>query len=170
MKLEIIMDLKSKFDKEKLLLKRLKHNITNYQEIILNQTAVKSQNHFDLDSNVAYYSIGKNEEESRNHITQHICKELSYEEYLSEFDAFIKNNDQYSEKEILKDLIKEINKISKYGCFLDLTPEIDDPTMRVIRCFIPELMQMSFPGFPYVQNSSYKKEGVKIEYYPHPLP
>lgn len=125
---------------------------------------------FDLDSNVAYYSIGKNEEESRNHITQHICKELSYEEYLSEFDAFIKNNDQYSEKEILKDLIKEINKISKYGCFLDLTPEIDDPTMRVIRCFIPELMQMSFPGFPYVQNSSYKKEGVKIEYYPHPLP
>ena len=39
-------------DKGEEVMEKISNYITNYQEIILNQTAVKSQNHFDLDSNV----------------------------------------------------------------------------------------------------------------------
>ena len=39
-------------DKGEEVMEKISNYISNYQEIILNQTAVKSQNHFDLDSNV----------------------------------------------------------------------------------------------------------------------
>ena len=39
-------------DKGEEVMEKISNYITNYQEIIINQTAVKSQNHFDLDSNV----------------------------------------------------------------------------------------------------------------------
>lgn len=40
--------------------------------------------------------------------------------------------------------------------------------MHVMRVFIPELMQMSFPGFPYKLHPRY--EGLNLETYPHALP
>ena len=39
-------------DKGEEVMEKISNYITNYQEIIINQSAVKSQNHFDLDSNV----------------------------------------------------------------------------------------------------------------------
>ena len=39
-------------DKGEEVMEKISNYISNYQEIIINQTAVKSQNHFDLESNV----------------------------------------------------------------------------------------------------------------------
>ena len=39
-------------DKGEEVMEKISNYISNYQDIILNQAAVKSQNHFDLDSNI----------------------------------------------------------------------------------------------------------------------
>ncbi|HHV42917.1 MAG TPA: hypothetical protein GXX72_08825 [Clostridiaceae bacterium] len=126
-------------------------------------------NFFDLDSNVAFYALPEKEKENREFIYKYINETITYQEYADSFNLPTGKTGKEKYAARLEWLLQGVNSFSEYGCFLDITPtNIKDPTMLVMRVFIPELMQMSFPGFPYKLHPRY--EGLNLETYPHALP
>lgn len=135
---------------------------------IINLAKDPKNNFFDLDSNVAFYSLPDRESENRAYIAKNIKQTISYEAYEQGFKL---PSGQGKEKSVqrLQYLLDGVRKHSEYGGFLDITPpNVADPTMHVIRVYLPELMPMSFPGFPYLNHPRY--EGCHLETYPHALP
>ena len=74
--------------------------------------------------------------------------------------------------EDLEYLFKGLYNISKYAVYLDITPsEIADKDLHVMRVYIPELVQMSMPAFPYSNHVRIiKNGGISNNEFPHPLP
>lgn len=126
-------------------------------------------NFFDLDSNVAFYALPDREEEKRSYIFRHITESISYDDYVASFDLPQGAKGQAKYVQGLRYLLENVRKVSEYGCFLDITPpNVADPTMHVMRVYLPELMPMAFPCFPYALHPRY--EGLSVETYPHALP
>jgi len=116
-----------------------------------------------LDSNVAYWSNSKDIDIKRNILTGIFDGEIAL--------SGMENYEKATDEEELTYLINSLRKESKYGVYLDITPvEVAGKGMKVMRVFFPELVQMSFPGFPYADHPRVKKYGgIKCEL-PHPLP
>lgn len=68
-------------------------------------------------------------------------------------------------------LIRQLEGISEYAVFLDVTPpETREHGWYVTRAFFPELVTMCVPGVPYSQHPRIMAHGGIRNPYPHPLP
>ena len=116
-----------------------------------------------LDSNVAYWTKAENQEK-KSKIIETIFNSATN---LSSLE----NENTGDDKKNLKHIIKKLAAISKYAVFLDITPpEIIETGLKVMRVFIPELVQLSYPGFPYSQHPRVLKFGGITNAFPHPMP
>ena len=116
-----------------------------------------------LDSNVAYWTKAEEQEKK-----QSILNRLA-EQTINLSD---KRNENYgNSEENLKYVIGKLREISKYAVYLDITPpEVIGMGLKVMRVFIPELVQLSYPGFPYSQHPRVLKFGGITNDFPHPMP
>ncbi len=73
-----------------------------------------------------------------------------------------------------KDVQKILYKRSLHPLYLDMTaPEISELGLHVTKVLVPELVQLSLPSYPFLQNPrfySFIPRGSGINPYPHPLP
>lgn len=123
----------------------------------------EKNNYLNLDSNVAFWTKAENQE-----IKINLLNKL-YDEIvnLSSYKSKEKGND---EKNLIY-IINELKKISKYAIYLDITPvEVINKGVKVMRVFIPELVQLSYPGFPYSNHPRIIKHGGITNDFPHPMP
>ena len=68
-------------------------------------------------------------------------------------------------------MLSRLKKISKYAVYLDITPpEVIGTGLQVMRVFIPELVQLSYPGFPYSRHPRVLEFGGITNAFPHPMP
>lgn len=125
---------------------------------------VHEKNYTNLDSNVYYWASLKDCEEKRMYLDSIGIGKKPISSY--------KNLETGSDEEDLKLLINEIKNISKHAVYLDMTPiEVNNKGLKVLRVFIPELVQMSFPGYPYTKHPRLLENGGIIQNeFPHPLP
>jgi len=118
----------------------------------------------DLDSNVAFYA----------HPTRVQQKKELLDDMISDNTISLSSLDNLSSGNTDRDLsyvIRELNKVSKYAVYRDITPpEIADSGIHVLRVFIPELCNMCMPGFPFTNHPRLNKYGGVQNEYPHPLP
>lgn len=116
-----------------------------------------------LDSNVAYWTKAE-EQGKKNDIIETIYEGVSN-------ISSLENDNKGSDKENLKHIISMISKISKYAVYIDITPpEITGHGLKVMRVFIPELVQLSYPGFPYTRHPRVLQFGGITNDFPHPMP
>lgn len=123
----------------------------------------EKDNFLNLDSNVAYWTKAEELEEKLK-----ILNQLSNQTVpLSSFE----NQSQYTDEENLKKMIEQLKRISKYAVYIDITPvEVIDKGIKVMRVFIPELVQLSYPGVPYSTHPRIKQHGGITNALPHPMP
>ena len=117
-----------------------------------------------LDSNVAFYSQPRNYQLGIN-----IKNKLTDSKiiHLNELPD-LKQQDRQSD---LLYIIKEVMKVSKYAAAINVTtPDVKALGFHVVKVFIPELMYMSLPSFPYANHPRMKSYGGVRNKYPHPLP
>jgi thiazole/oxazole-forming peptide maturase SagD family component len=124
-----------------------------------------------LDSNVAFYSEPKNQELGMNIINKLIDqKGLIYLCEVANYSSQHHNKEQREDDDLLH-VIKEIKKISKHAATINITtPDAKSLGFHVIKVFIPELMYMSHPSYPYTNHPRMKNYGGVKNKYPHPLP
>lgn len=123
--------------------------------------------YFDLDTNVSYFGLPEKQQENYNHIMKHVKKTISYKQLKEKMP----NLSNYTDSDKFNWLCKSLSDFSELACYLDITPpNLASKELNVSRVFIPELMHMSFPKFPYLAHERFKGEGIRIENYPHPLP
>lgn len=117
-------------------------------------------NYTNLDSNVSYWS-NLHDLDKKKALLDRV---ISGKKLLSDFDNL------ESESDILYILGKS-QELFKYAVYFDMTPpEIRNLGHKVMRVFLPEFLQMSFPEFPYSKHPRFALYGgVKCEL-PHPLP
>jgi thiazole/oxazole-forming peptide maturase SagD family component len=116
-----------------------------------------------LDSNVAYWTRAENQDQKAK-ILDSIWEGEAALSGLPDQAAG-------SDKEDLTNILKKIAKISNYAVYLDITPpEIAGQGLTVMRVFIPELVQLSYPGFPYSRHPRVLQAGGITNDFPHPMP
>ena len=125
--------------------------------------AVHEREHTNLDSNVAYWAYLEDKEMKRDYLLNIIKGKKPVSSSVNKIEE--ENIDE------LEEYIKAVSEISQYGVYMDITPiEVKDKGFNVMRVFIPELIQMSFPGVPYSKHPrALEYGGIKNEL-PHPLP
>ncbi|WP_157151302.1 YcaO-like family protein [Brachyspira sp. SAP_772] len=125
---------------------------TKYQKTYLN-----------LDSNVNYWASLDDKDKKLNFINSKVTEKIELKKY--------KNLEENTDKD-LEYLFNGIYNISKYAVYLDITPlEIADKDLHVMRVYVPELLQMSMPAFPYSKHPRIiKNGGISNNEFPHPLP
>lgn len=70
----------------------------------------------------------------------------------------------------LQDIVKSIEKFSKYACYLNITStEFFDKNMTVSRAIVPELLPIALPSFPPYQHPRYREFGGVVNNVPHPM-
>lgn len=124
---------------------------------------VSQKSYINLDSNVNYWGDLIDKEKKLKFIDSKIKDKIELSKYKNlEVDT---NSD-------LEYLIKGLHSISKYAVYLDITPvEIYDKGLHVIRVYVPELIQMSMPAFPYNKHPRIiDNGGISNNEFPHPLP
>lgn len=119
--------------------------------------------YLDLDSNVSYWSsLADSDMRSR------VIDELSSEKRLL---SSYKNQSVKNDKDNLSNILKTMKGSLKYGVYLDITPvEAAHEGVKVMRVFFPELVQLSFPGYPYKNHRRLLQYGGVTNELPHPLP
>ncbi len=116
-----------------------------------------------LDSNVAYWTKAENQETKERILNEMWEGTVN----MSTFSNLNTGNDMKN----LEYLIGKLSKISKYAVYLDITPpEVINKGLKVMRVFIPELVQLSYPGFPYTQHPRVLENGGISVDFPHPMP
>ncbi len=119
--------------------------------------------HTNLDSNVAYWASLDDKEKKIGHLRKIIKGQRPVSSYVNKLEQ--EGTDE------LEEYIKAIKKISQYAVYMDMTPvEVVDRGLNVMRVFIPELVQMSFPGVPYSKHPRMLEYGGIKNDLPHPLP
>lgn len=123
----------------------------------------EGKKYLDLDSNVSYWSSTIDCDLKSKAIDNLIGEQCPLSIY--------KNLSTRDEETDLKYIITELKKELKYGIFMDITPiEAADQGVKVMRIFFPELVQLSFPGYPYKNHKRLQKNGGVTNVLPHPLP
>jgi len=125
-------------------------------------TNIDEHSHTNLDSNVAYWASaehgGKNRAFMRNMVEGEV--KLST---LANYESTIDEELEY--------IIGELQAISSYAVRLDITPpELEETDWSVARVFIPELVQVSLPSFPYSGHPRLLQYGGVRNHLPHPSP
>lgn len=70
----------------------------------------------------------------------------------------------------LKELMKDLSRLSKYGAFLVITPpEFKNMNLEVSRVILPELLPIHLPSYPPYYHTRYKELGGVINNFPHPI-
>ncbi len=116
-----------------------------------------------LDSNVAYWTKAEDQEKKKE-----ILNRLADEKRIMSAYPEPASDDS---TERLHDLIGSLAGISKYAVFMDITPpEVINTGIKVQRVFIPELVQLSYPGFPYSAHPRVLEYGGITNAFPHPMP
>ena len=123
---------------------------TKYQKTYLN-----------LDSNVNYWASLDDKDKKLKFINSKVTEKIELKKY--------KNLEENTDLEYL---FNGLYSISKYAVYLDITPtEIADKDLHVMRVYVPELVQMSMPAFPYSKHPRIiKNGGISNNEFPHPLP
>lgn len=123
---------------------------TKYQKTYLN-----------LDSNVNYWASLDDKDKKLKFINSKVTEKIELRKY--------KNLEENTDLEYL---FNGLYNISKYAVYLDITPtEIADKDLHVMRVYVPELVQMSMPAFPYSKHPRIiKNGGISNNEFPHPLP
>ncbi|WP_020004891.1 YcaO-like family protein [Brachyspira innocens] len=124
---------------------------------------VSEKNYLNLDSNVNYWANLENKDKKLKFINSKISEKIELKKY--------KNLEVNTQKD-LEYLLKGLCNISKYAVYLDITPsEIENKDLCVMRVYIPELVQMSMPAFPYSNHPRIiQNGGISNNEFPHPLP
>ena len=124
---------------------------------------VYEKNYLNLDTNVHYWGSLDDKEKKIEFLNKSIEEKVLFSTY--------KNIEVNTEKD-LELLLKGLNNISKYAVYLDITPvEIIDSGLKVMRVYVPELVQMSMPAFPYSSHPRILENGgISQNEFPHPLP
>ncbi|WPC25343.1 YcaO-like family protein [Brachyspira hyodysenteriae] len=124
---------------------------------------VSQKNYLNLDSNVNYWADAKNKDKNLKFINSKVQDKIELKKY--------KNLEVNTESD-LEYLLKGLYNVSKYAVYLDITPsEISDKDLHVMRVYIPELVQMSMPAFPYSKHPRIiDNGGISNNEFPHPLP
>ena len=116
-----------------------------------------------LDSNVAYWTKAE-DQQHQSDVLESIWEGTAN---LSS----LKNEKRGSDEENLRHILGKLAKISKYSAYIDITPpEVSDMGLKVMRVFIPELVQLSYPGFPYSRHPRVLQSGGITNAFPHPMP
>ena len=113
-----------------------------------------------LDSNVSYWSkIVDIERKSAL-----VKKIIGSKKLLSDYENLESDDD-------LTYILEKAQELFQYAVYLEMTPpEIKNMGHKVMRVFLPEYLQMSFPEFPYSKHPRFQQYGgVRCEL-PHPLP
>lgn len=117
-----------------------------------------------LDTNVAFYSRPENYELGKKIIDNLTGASIMN---LNELPNLLQNDNKGN----LVYLVKEILKVSRYGAAINIsTPDVKSLGFHVVKAFIPELMFMSLPSYPYRNHPRMKKYGGVKNKYPHPIP
>ncbi|MGC4020284.1 MAG: YcaO-like family protein [Muricomes sp.] len=123
----------------------------------------ETRNFLDLDSNVSYWS-STIDCDKRVKVIENLYSE---KRLLSSY----RNLSTGDDGEDLKYVIQTIQKKVKYGIYMDITPiEAAREGVKVMRVFFPELVQLSFPGYPYKNHKRLLEYGGVTNVLPHPLP
>ena len=124
---------------------------------------VPKKNYLNMDSQPNYWDKSEHKDKKLKFINSKIEEKVQLNKY--------KNLEVNTQKD-LEYLLKGLNNISKYAVYLDITPsEISDKDLHVMRVYIPELVQMSMPAFPYSNHPRIiKNGGISNNEFPHPLP
>jgi thiazole/oxazole-forming peptide maturase SagD family component len=123
----------------------------------------KDKVYLDLDSNVSYWSSLTDYD-----IKSRVINELASEKRLfSSYD----NKKVDDDKNNLRKILMKMKSHLTYGIYLDITPiEIAREGVKVMRVFFPEMVQLSFPGYPYKNHKRLLQYGGVSNELPHPLP
>ena len=124
---------------------------------------VSPKNYLNLDSNVNYWADAENKDKNLKFINSKIQEKIELKKY--------KNLEVNTESD-LEYLLKGLYNVSKYAVYLDITPsEISDKDLHVMRVYVPGLVQMSMPAFPYSKHPRIiDNGGISNNEFPHPLP
>lgn len=124
---------------------------------------ISEKNYLNLDSNVNYWGSLDNIEQKFKFINSKVKEKIELKKY--------KNLETNDEKDLIY-LLNGLSKISKYAVYLDITPsEISGNDLHVMRVYVPELVQMSMPAFPYSKHPRIiENGGIYNSEFPHPLP
>lgn len=124
---------------------------------------VENDNFNNLDSNVSLWANTENYEDKKEFFYSW-CKDKVL---LSS----LKSQERESVDDEISDILAKLKKKSKYGVYLDITPpEVQDKGWKIVRTFIPELVQMCLPSFPYSNHPRIKEFGGIKNDLPHPVP
>jgi thiazole/oxazole-forming peptide maturase SagD family component len=124
--------------------------------------AVSQHDHTNLDSNVAYWASPDGADAKRavmRNMAEGEVKLSTLADYQSSTD------------EELAYIVGRLKKVSNYAVHLDITPpELHDSSWSVARVFVPELVQVSLPSFPYSAHPRLREFGGIRNQLPHPSP
>lgn len=120
-------------------------------------------NFLNLDSNVAYWTKAQDQQQKRAILDKLYDKVANLSTY--------ENLNKHGEEKNLEYMIGKLRNVSKYAVYLDITPpEVIGKGIKVMRVFIPELVQLSYPGFPYSAHPRVIEAGGITNDFPHPMP
>lgn len=124
---------------------------------------VAERNFTNLDTNVAFWANAENVDFKRNFFRDMYQGQIPL--------SVLKDTSGSNDDEDISILLNKLNSVSEYGVYLDITPpDVMDKGWRVIRIFIPELVQMSLPGHPYSNHPRIRRFGGITNDLPHPVP
>jgi thiazole/oxazole-forming peptide maturase SagD family component len=125
-------------------------------------TDIDEHSHTNLDSNVAYWASAKDGDTKRTTMRSMVEGEVSL--------STLKNYHSTVDQE-LEYILGKLKKISSYAVHLDITPpDLEHTDWSVARVFLPEMVQVSLPSFPYGAHPRLLQFGGIRNTLPHPAP
>lgn len=125
-------------------------------------TDIDAHSHTNLDSNVAYWAGAEDGDTKRASMRNMVEGEVKL--------STLKNHQSTIDNE-LDYILGELKNVSSYAVHLDITPpELAHTDWSVARVFLPELVQVSLPSFPYGAHPRLRQFGGIQNQLPHPSP
>jgi ribosomal protein S12 methylthiotransferase accessory factor YcaO len=125
-------------------------------------TDIDEHSHTNLDSNVAYWADARDGDAKRATMRNMLDGEVAFST-LKNYQSTVDQDLEY--------ILGELTNISRYAVRLDITPpDLQHTAWSVARVFIPELVQVSLPSFPYAAHPRLVKFGGIRNHLPHPSP
>jgi thiazole/oxazole-forming peptide maturase SagD family component len=123
---------------------------------------IDEHSHINLDSNVAYWADAGNGDAKRATMRGLVDGEVALSKLA---------NHRSKVDDELDYIFRALKDFSRYAVHLNITPpELKDTDWTVARVFIPELVQVSLPSFPYSAHPRLLQFGGVKNPLPHPAP
>ncbi|MFG1610494.1 YcaO-like family protein [Actinoplanes sp. NPDC049265] len=125
-------------------------------------SGIAEDSHTNLDSNVAYWASSEDGDRKRAFLRGMVDGEVRLSA-LPSYESTIDGELAY--------IVGRLKDVSRYAVHLDITPpELAGTDWSVARVFIPELVQVSLPSFPYSAHPRLRGFGGVRNELPHPSP